>query len=180
MVFSTVAMGGCLTVANVLLVQINVLINNCVASNITGSANGIALTATMIGRVTGPVILGRLYSWSLTNVNGVGRENALGFPFDDYFIFFVVSLLCVFAAVVARYCLSDDFPIKTRTRISYLISLEHDILHRCIYFSNYTRRIFEVVPILPLVTSGILFLVRWFDFKHYTNVTWKFHDFHDF
>ena len=107
MIFATVIMGVCLTVANVLLVQINVLINNCIASNITGSANGIALAATMIGRIIGPVVLGRLYSWSLTNTKGRGNESALGFPLDDFFIFFVISLSCLLLALVSRYCLSD-------------------------------------------------------------------------
>jgi len=49
-----------------------------------------------------PTMVGSLYSWSLTNIKGVeGNEKPLGFPFNQYFPFFVLSILSIVNAVMA-------------------------------------------------------------------------------
>ena len=48
-----------------------------------------------------PTMLGSLFSWSLTNIKGVeGNEKPIGFPFNQYFPFFVMSLIAIFNAVL--------------------------------------------------------------------------------
>ena len=45
-------------------------------------------------RALAPVVFGSIFSWSLRNIKDVeGNKNALGFPFNQYFAFFVMSIL---------------------------------------------------------------------------------------
>ena len=49
-----------------------------------------------------PIMVGSLFSWSLTNVKDVqSNKNPLGFPFNQYFPYFFLSLLALSNAVVA-------------------------------------------------------------------------------
>lgn len=48
-----------------------------------------------------PTMVGSAFSWSLTNVKGVeGNENPSGFPLNQYFPFFVLSLLAILNAIL--------------------------------------------------------------------------------
>ena len=48
-------------------------------------------------RALGPVVFGSIFSWSLRNIKNVeGNKNALGFPFNQYFAFFVMSIISFF------------------------------------------------------------------------------------
>ena len=82
------------------LLSINVFVNNSVGSDLLGSANGVAITGACVGRLITPLIFGSLYSWSLTNIKGLnGNENALGFPFNQFFPFYILSVCSIFIAV---------------------------------------------------------------------------------
>ena len=49
----------------------------------------------------GPTCFGSIYSWSLKNVKGIaGNDDALGFPLNQYFAFFVVGILTLCINVV--------------------------------------------------------------------------------
>ena len=45
-----------------------------------------------------PTAFGSMYSWSMTNING--SPHALGFPFNQYFVFYIQSLCAIFVALV--------------------------------------------------------------------------------
>ena len=52
-------------------------------------------------RSISPAALGHLFSWSLTNVKRVEEnKHPLGFPFNQYFTFFVISLFATVAALL--------------------------------------------------------------------------------
>ena len=57
-----------------------------------------------------PTMVGSIFSWSLTNIKGVeGNEKPLGFPLNQYFPFFVLSLIAILNAVLcSRIPLSMD------------------------------------------------------------------------
>lgn len=47
------------------------------------------------------MIAGLTFSWSLTNVKGfAGNSHALGFPFNQYFSFVILSLISVINAII--------------------------------------------------------------------------------
>ena len=80
--------------------SINILVNNSVGPDLLGSANGIAMTIASVGRLIAPLLSGSLYSWSLRNIKGIdGNQNALGFPFNQFFTFYVFSIWSIFVAV---------------------------------------------------------------------------------
>ena len=82
------------------LLSINILVNNSVGSDLLGSANGVAMAAASVGQLVAPLLFGSLYSWSLTNIKGVdGNENALGFPFNQFLPFYILSVCSIFIAV---------------------------------------------------------------------------------
>lgn len=77
-------------------VAINVLINNTVASDMLGSANGLGMSFSSIGRSIGPAFIGSIYTWSLTNIKDISSNtNPIGFPFNQYFSFYVLSLFYI-------------------------------------------------------------------------------------
>ena len=48
-----------------------------------------------------PVMVGSTFSWSLTNIKGIDDNvKPLGFPFNQYFPFFVLSLISIINAVL--------------------------------------------------------------------------------
>ena len=92
--------------ANILIVAINILINDCTPTELRGTANGIAGLSCDMGKMIGPSVYGSLYSWSLHNVQGVTtNRNPLGFPLDVYFVFLIVAVSGVIIAAVGRFAL---------------------------------------------------------------------------
>ena len=60
-------------------------------------------------RLVAPTIFGRMFSWSLQNVKGVeGNEHPLGFPFNQYFSFFVMSIVGVICALILLFIKEDN------------------------------------------------------------------------
>uniref|UniRef100_A0A7M5WZF7 Major facilitator superfamily (MFS) profile domain-containing protein n=2 Tax=Clytia hemisphaerica TaxID=252671 RepID=A0A7M5WZF7_9CNID len=100
---------------------INILVNNTVEEDLLGSANGLAMSMSSIGRMIAPSMVGTLLTWSLHNVeigtdnqNGADHTNAMGFPFNHYFTFFVLSLIAFTNAIIAFWIPStlDNRPSK--------------------------------------------------------------------
>ena len=82
-------------------ISIHILINNSNRSDLVGIANGFGITLSSIGRLLGVSITGPLFSWSLTNVEGViGDRDSFGFPLNQYFVFLVLSLWSLSIIVV--------------------------------------------------------------------------------
>ncbi|XP_057302548.1 uncharacterized protein LOC130636735 [Hydractinia symbiolongicarpus] len=78
------------------LVAINILINNSVSPDLLGSANGFSMIFFSLGRIIGPLIFGSTFSWSLKNIRDVSsNNNPIGFPFDQYFSFYVLSFMSI-------------------------------------------------------------------------------------
>ncbi|XP_057302264.1 uncharacterized protein LOC130636535 [Hydractinia symbiolongicarpus] len=78
------------------LVSINILINNSVTPDLLGSANGFSMIFFSLGRMIAPLIVGSTYSWSLKNIRDVSsNSNPIGFPFDQHFSFYVLSLMSI-------------------------------------------------------------------------------------
>ena len=70
-------------------------------------------------RLLSPTINGSIYSWSLTNVkNSANGESALGFPFNQYFPFLVLS-----AFAVASFIFESSFPRSLNERYQLLEDL---------------------------------------------------------
>jgi hypothetical protein len=69
------------TITTLILAQIN----TSVSHELRGRVNGIGQAAASGVRSIGPAVGGTLWSWSLTN--------NLGFPFNDAFVFFVMSTI---------------------------------------------------------------------------------------
>ena len=60
-------------------------------------------------RLVAPTVFGRIFSWSLRNVKGVeGNEHPLGFPFNQYFSFFVMSIVGVICALILLFMKEDN------------------------------------------------------------------------
>ena len=79
---------------------INILVNNSVGNDLLGSANGAAMAAASIGRLVAPLLCGSLYSWSLKNIKGNdSNQNALGFPFNQFFAFYFLSIWSIIISV---------------------------------------------------------------------------------
>ena len=60
-------------------------------------------------RLVAPTVFGRIFSWSLHNVKGVeGNEHPLGFPFNQHFSFFVMSIVGVICALILLFIKEDN------------------------------------------------------------------------
>ncbi|XP_057300510.1 uncharacterized protein LOC130633089 [Hydractinia symbiolongicarpus] len=80
-------------------VTVNVFVNNSVTSDLVGSANGLCMSLTCLTRSVAPTLFGSLFSWSLENIKDVGEnKNPLGFPFNQYFTFYLLSIFSIFNA----------------------------------------------------------------------------------
>ncbi|CAH1762330.1 3451_t:CDS:2 [Entrophospora sp. SA101] len=64
--------------------SIMIMVNNSASHEILGTVNGIGQASAAFVRTIGPASSGSLWSWSLTN--------NLDFPFNNYFVFIVMSL----------------------------------------------------------------------------------------
>ncbi|OZJ03734.1 hypothetical protein BZG36_04148 [Bifiguratus adelaidae] len=73
----------CLTTISYTAVML--MVNNSAPPEMLGTVNGIGQTSVSFVRAIGPALGGSIWSWSLTN--------SLPFPFDNYFIFLVMSVL---------------------------------------------------------------------------------------
>ena len=59
-------------------------------------------------RLVAPTIFGRIFSWSLLNVKDVeGNEHPLGFPFNHYFSFFVMSVVGILCILILLFIKED-------------------------------------------------------------------------
>lgn len=76
-------------------------INNSVEPEEAGAVNGIAMTATAIGRTLAPTVGGSIFAWSIS----YGAKH-LGPPFDVSLSFFVMSL-CTFITIVSAVTLPE-------------------------------------------------------------------------
>ncbi|XP_057317141.1 uncharacterized protein LOC130662323 isoform X2 [Hydractinia symbiolongicarpus] len=78
-----------------------VFMNNSVENNVRGMANGLGITGSSLGRMIGPSLFGGLYSWSLTNKVGIEQNHhAIGFPFNQFFVFFLMSITGTLNAIM--------------------------------------------------------------------------------
>jgi len=79
---------------------INIMINNAADPKLLGLVNGFALTISTIARAITVPMVGNIFGWSLTNVKHIpGNKDALGFPFNQYFSFFVLASFSVFSTL---------------------------------------------------------------------------------
>ena len=62
-------------------------------------------------RAFGPLLYGSMYTWSLGNIN-VPEETFSGFPFNQYFIFFVLSILAVLNVIFVAYYFNKSMDQK--------------------------------------------------------------------
>ena len=91
----------------------HVLVANSVARDKLGVAMGL-VTFFMVGcRGISAVVCGSLYAWSITNVRRVDNLDALGFPFNEYFVFFLLALgALVMACLTFKLAPSMDSKIE--------------------------------------------------------------------
>ncbi|XP_065671630.1 uncharacterized protein LOC136089512 [Hydra vulgaris] len=78
-------------VNNACFICINILLGNSVEQDLLGTVNGLGMSVSCIGRTLGPTIFGFSYSWSLSNID----QHKLGFPFNQFFVFFLISICCL-------------------------------------------------------------------------------------
>ena len=82
-------------------VSINIIVNNSVEPNLLGAVNGFAISVVSIGRLIAPIMFGSIYSWSLQNIVTVKtNKHPLGFPFNQFLIFLILSICSLFTAVL--------------------------------------------------------------------------------
>ncbi|XP_057306352.1 uncharacterized protein LOC130644670 [Hydractinia symbiolongicarpus] len=76
------------------------IMNNSASADSIGTINGIGLTLSCFGRMAGPPLFGSIFSWSLKNVANVEEnKHPLGFPFNQYFAFYLLAILGLLIAV---------------------------------------------------------------------------------
>ena len=77
-------------------------------------------------RLVAPTIFGRIFSWSLHNVKGVeGNEHPLGFPFNHYFSFFVMSVVAVICTLILLFIKEDGDNKNLNERYHRISSGDH-------------------------------------------------------
>ena len=87
---------------NSTILNINILINKSVTPDMLVLVNGLAMTFASLGRLGSPAFFGTVYSWSLTNIKNVsGNEGAMGYPFNQFFIFLIASLCFFLTSIMA-------------------------------------------------------------------------------
>ncbi|XP_065663365.1 uncharacterized protein LOC105845772 isoform X4 [Hydra vulgaris] len=112
------------TTYNAGVMCVNIFINNSVDSEQLGVANGLALSVSSIGRSLSSICVGLAYSWSLNNVKKrSSKESSLGFPFNEYFAFIILSFLSILITVVASFLPESINKKKIREEIEEKNSL---------------------------------------------------------
>ncbi|XP_057308427.1 uncharacterized protein LOC130646269 isoform X1 [Hydractinia symbiolongicarpus] len=82
------------------LITVAVFLNNSVEAELLGTANGIGMTVSAVGRMIAPSLFGTLFSWSLKNVTNIEEnKHPFGFPFNQYFVFYLMSFIGILNAV---------------------------------------------------------------------------------
>ncbi|XP_020614457.1 probable peptide/nitrate transporter At3g43790 isoform X2 [Orbicella faveolata] len=66
-----------------------ILVNNSVPSELLGSVNGLAMTASSICRTLAPLFAGSVFAWSISK----GYKH--GFPLDEHLTFLLLSVVCL-------------------------------------------------------------------------------------
>jgi len=90
------------------ITSINILVNNTISSELNATANGLAFMLGSLGRFISPFVFGEAYSWSLTNVQGIKSNiHPLGFPWNQYFSFFIWSLSGIVTACISTLVSKD-------------------------------------------------------------------------
>jgi len=78
---------------------INLMLNNASDPELLGFVNGFGMTVSTIGRALTVPMVGSIFGWSLTNVKNVTEnKDALGFPLNQYLVFFVLALFGILNA----------------------------------------------------------------------------------
>ena len=54
-----------------------------------------------------PIVFGKIYSWSLENIRSSENKDALGFPFDQTFSFYLISITCIVTAALVTFLKRD-------------------------------------------------------------------------
>jgi MFS family permease len=84
------------------IVSFIILINNSVDSEYLSIVNGLAQTSSSFGRMLAPISAGSIFAWSLTNIKGLqDNKHPLGFPFNQFFVFFFFSVGTLIIALVS-------------------------------------------------------------------------------
>ena len=60
----------------------------------------LATFAIVSSRGISAVICGSVYAWSMKNVVMIGHEDAIGFPFNQYFVFIILALGSLVMAIL--------------------------------------------------------------------------------
>ena len=84
------------------ILAVHVLVSTSVAKDTLAAAMGLVAFFLSASRSISTIFCGSLFSWSLTNVRQMGNESTLGFPFDVFFVFLLLSLLSLISAAIAR------------------------------------------------------------------------------
>lgn len=90
-----IAVGACFMAASV-------MINESVTPDVIGSANGLSIAMGNVAKSATPIMFGKMFSWSLTNIKAPENEIALGYPFNQYFSFLFMSVFCISAAFLLQ------------------------------------------------------------------------------
>ena len=100
-----------------------------------------------VGWLVAPVGMGRLYSWSLTNIKISENSAPLGFPFNQYLAYFVLSAWAIFIAVVTTF-LPDRMNRKvTKTSSAHSSLYQSTWFHIYLDMENYYRIILNFHPL---------------------------------
>jgi len=96
------------------------ILNNTLDKKLLGLGNGLGITFGTTGRIISPLVFGSLFTWSLQNVKRSMKDNnALGFPFNQYFIFILLSTFSLVASVIVIFLPKKlDNPRKKRKIIN--------------------------------------------------------------
>jgi len=73
--------------------SLSVIANNAVSDNFLGTLNGMIQSCMALSRIIAPTIGATIFTWSITN--------GIGFPFNSYFLYFLLSLIQFFIVLLS-------------------------------------------------------------------------------
>jgi len=73
--------------------SLSVIANNSVPDNFLGSLNGMIQSCMALSRIIAPTLGATIFTWSITN--------NIGFPFNSYFLYFLLSLIQIFIVLLS-------------------------------------------------------------------------------